>query len=114
MPMDFCYPGKGPNGDLPPDPQCAARWHPRILSLMKNNPMKLLIGSYAIDHYLGADKKSTMYETVRAYRDYLPEYFPMPHPSPRNQNWLKTHPWFEEENIPFLQNYIAKHINDLS
>ena len=110
MPMDFCYPGKGPHGDLPPDPECAAMWHPKILERMKNRPLKILIGTYAIDHYLGANKKSSLVETVRHFRDYLPDYFPTPHPSPRNQNWFKKNAWFESENIPYLKNLIQQQI----
>lgn len=110
MPMDFCYPGKGPHGDLPPDPRAAPKWHPRILEKMKNEPLILLIGSYAINYYLDGRKKRTMVETVRTYKDYLPDYFPMPHPSPRNRGWLKNNPWFENENLPFIKNYISHQI----
>ncbi len=110
MPMDFCFPGKGKNGDLPPDPDCAPRWHQRILSTMENDPMKILIGQYAIQYYLGSKQKTTLAETVRTFGDYLPEFFPMPHPSPRNQNWLKKNKWFENQNIPYLQKYISEKI----
>lgn len=113
MPMDFCYPGKGTHGDLPPDPKCAPKWHPKILEAMKSNPLKILIGQYAIDYYLGSQQKKSLAETVRNYKEYLPESFPMPHPSPRNQNWLKMNSWFEKENIPFLQNLISKKINHI-
>lgn len=113
MPMDFCYPGKGPHGDLPPDPNCARMWHPGILELMVNQPTKLLIGSYAIKHYLGEKQKHSLPETIENYKEYFPEYFPMPHPSPRNKNWLKNHSWFEEKNIPFLQRYIQTTLKHL-
>lgn len=110
MPMDFCYPGKGKHGDLPPDPDCAPRWHAKILAEMKNKPLKILIGQFAIRYYLGDLEKKQLADTVKNYVEYLPEFFPMPHPSPRNQNWLKINDWFEKENIPFLQKYIAKRI----
>lgn len=112
MPMDFCYPGKGPHGDLPPDPECAKKWHPEILSRMLNQPLKILIGTYAINHYLADEKKESLAETVRHFKLYMPAYFPTPHPSPRNQNWLKNHPWFESENIPYLQQFIQQKIKE--
>lgn len=111
MPMDFCYPGKGKHGDLPPDPDCAPRWHSRILDLMAITPTKLLIGQYAINYYLGKTRKKTIADTVRSYAEYMPAFFPMPHPSPLNQNWLKKNPWFGKENIPFLQELISNKIN---
>lgn len=111
MPMDFCYPGKGPHGDLPPDDECAKRWHPRILALMKNHPVKILIGSYAISHYLKETQKESLAETIRNYNDYFPKFFPMVHPSPRNKNWLKKNPWFERDNVTFLQVYIRKELD---
>lgn len=114
MPMDFCYPGKGPHGDLPPDEACAKRWHPRILALMKNHPMKILIGSYAIGYYLKEYQKENLSATIRSYKAYLPDFFPMVHPSPRNKNWLKKNPWFEAQNVPFLQNYIKAQIKLIS
>lgn len=114
MPMDFCYPGKGAHGDLPPDPECAKKWHPEILKRMLNKPLKILIGTYAINHYLADDRKDSLAETVKHYRSYMPEYFPTPHPSPRNQNWLKNHAWFEAENIPFLQQFIQEKIKETS
>lgn len=112
MPIDFCYPGKGRHGDLPPNPDCAQRWHAKILALMKHKPMKILIGQYAIDYYLGAQQKASLADTIKHYQEYLPDFFPMPHPSPRNNHWLKKNPWFEEKNIPFLQNFISQTINE--
>jgi uracil-DNA glycosylase len=87
MPMGFCYPGKGISGDLPPRPDCAPLWHPQILKNLKNTPLILLIGQYAQRYYLKKDRKSSLTETVKCYKEYLPQYFPLPHPSPRNQNW---------------------------
>lgn len=79
---------------------------------MRNDPMKILIGHYAIDYYLESKQKDTLADTVRSYDEYFPGFFPMPHPSPRNQNWLKRNAWFEDENIPFLQKYISEKINE--
>jgi uracil-DNA glycosylase len=103
MPMGFCYPGKGISGDHPPLPACAPLWHSQILKHFKSGPLILLIGQYAMRYYLKRHCKSNLTETVKNYREYLPEYFPLPHPSPRNQNWLKVNPWFMEEVIPELR-----------
>ena len=106
MPMGFCYPGKGISGDLSPRPECGPLWHPQILKKIKSTPLILLIGQYAQRHYLKKDCKSNLTETVRSYKEYLPKYFPLPHPSPRNQNWVKINPWFMEEAIPKLRKRI--------
>jgi uracil-DNA glycosylase len=102
--MAFCYPGvDGKGGDLPPRPECAPRWHAPILALLPRVSLTLLVGSYAIDYYLGAGRKPTMSETVAAWRDYLPRFLPLPHPSWRNTGWLKRNPWFERDLVPELK-----------
>ena len=106
MPMGFCYPGKGISGDLPPRPECGPLWHPQILKNLKVLPLILLIGQYAQRYYLKKDCKSSLTETVKSYKEFLPKYFPLPHPSPRNQNWVKINPWFMEEAIPELRKRI--------
>lgn len=103
IPMGFCYPGKGKSGDLPPRPECAPTWHNQLLEKLPNIQLTLLIGSYAQNYYLGKNKKRTLTETVKNYEDYLPNYFPLPHPSPRNRLWLKKNPWFEERVISKLR-----------
>lgn len=103
MGMGFCYPGKGKSGDLPPMPQCSTLWHTRILETFSSDPLVLLIGQYAQRHYLKNAYKGNLTDTVRAFREYAPHYFPLPHPSPRNQHWLKVNPWFMEEVIPELR-----------
>jgi uracil-DNA glycosylase len=104
VPMGFCYPGRAPNGgDLPPRPECAPLWRGRLLPHYKSVSLNLLVGSYAIDFYLKAGKKRTMSETVRAWRDYLPRYFPLPHPSWRNVLWMRQNPWYETEVLPELR-----------
>ncbi len=106
-PMGFCYPGKGRSGDLPPRPECAPLWHARLQALMPRLELVLLVGQYAQRHYLGEPKRM-LTETVRDFRRYGPRYLPLPHPSPRNQLWLKRHPWFEREVLPVLRRRVAR------
>jgi uracil-DNA glycosylase len=102
MGMGFCYPGvDAKGGDLPPRPECAPLWHPRLLPLMPNIGLTLLVGSYALVRYLG--QRGSMSETVAAWRQHLPVCFPLPHPSWRNIGWLKRNPWFEAEALPALR-----------
>ncbi|MCG8309615.1 MAG: uracil-DNA glycosylase family protein [Cytophagales bacterium] len=103
IPMGFCYPGKGKSGDLPPRKECAPLWHSRLFEHAGKIRLTLLIGAYAQDYYLGAEKKKTLTETVRNYRNYLPEFLPLPHPSPRNNIWLRKNSWFEGELLPVLR-----------
>jgi uracil-DNA glycosylase len=109
IPMGFCYPGKGKTGDLPPRPECAPQWHNQLLDKMLNVELVILIGMYAQKYYLKDKAKKTLTETVGNYKDYLPKYFPLPHPSPRNRFWLTKNPWFEKEVIPKLQ----KRVNNI-
>ncbi|WP_142784628.1 uracil-DNA glycosylase family protein [Changchengzhania lutea] len=103
IPMGFCYPGKGKTGDLPPRPECAPQWHQQLFDLMPNIELVILIGMYAQKYYLGKNAKKTLTETVANYKDYLPKYLPLPHPSPRNRFWLTKNPWFEVEVLPELR-----------
>jgi uracil-DNA glycosylase len=107
IPMGFCYPGRGRSGDLPPRPECAELWHGRLLGEIPRLRLKLLVGQYAQAHYLGQRRKKTLAATVQACREYLPELFPLPHPSPRNILWLKRNPWFEAEVVPLLRGLVA-------
>lgn len=106
VPTGFCYPGTGRSGDLPPRPECFAHWHPQLLPLLPNITLTLLIGTYAQRAFLGQNTKATLTHTVEAWRDYLPAYLPLPHPSPRNIAWFKRHPWFEQEVVPTLQEIV--------
>jgi uracil-DNA glycosylase len=109
MPMGFCYPGKGKSGDLPPRPECAPLWHDKVLAHLPNIRLTLLIGQYAQARYLGARRKATLTETVKAWRDFADEGFlPLVHPSPRNRLWLSKNPWFEAELAPKLREQIAR------
>ena len=111
IPMGFCYPGTGAHGDLPPRPECAPLWHPRLRAALPHIGLTLLIGSYAQAHYLGPRARKSLADTVQAWREYLPEFLPLPHPSPRNQRWFKAHPWFEAEVVPELQRRVASSLN---
>ncbi|MEZ5573801.1 MAG: uracil-DNA glycosylase family protein [Halioglobus sp.] len=102
MPMGFCYPGKGRSGDLPPRPECAPYWHEKFLSRLPEIRLTLLVGQYAQRYYLDTGSQ-TLTDTVAAWREHLPAYFALPHPSPRNQIWLKKNPWFENEVLVELQ-----------
>jgi len=103
IPAGLCYPGTGEAGDLPPRPECAPHWHPKLRALLPEIRMTLLVGSYAQGYYLGARRKKTLAETVRARAEYLPDLFPLPHPSPRNRLWMKRNPWFERDVLPQLR-----------
>lgn len=110
IPMGFCYPGTSKNGDLPPRPECAPLWHKRLLNLLPKTQLVLLVGQYAQNHYLGERAKRNLTETVQHFREYLPEYFPLPHPSPRNNIWQAKNEWFGKEVLPELRKTVAKSI----
>ena len=115
MPMGFCYPGVDKNGgDLPPRRECAPKWHARLRSNLPDVQLTLLVGSYAQAHYLGERRKTTMTETVGAWRDYGPKFLPLPHPSWRNTGWLRKNPWFEEQLVPVLRCRVQALIDDIS
>ena len=102
VPMGFCYPGRGKSGDLPPEPACAPLWHERLLEQMPNLALVLLVGSYAQNHYLGKSRE-TLTQRVQRWPEFGPRFFPLPHPSPRNNLWLRRNPWFETEAVPALR-----------
>lgn len=108
IPTGLCYPGKAPGrgGDLPPRPECAPLWHPPLRALLPQLKLTLLIGSHAQGYYLGTRCGPTLADTVSRWRDFGPEFLPLPHPSPRNLNWFRHHPWFEAEVIPVLRNTV--------
>ncbi|MEH6588794.1 MAG: uracil-DNA glycosylase family protein [Halioglobus sp.] len=107
MPMGFCYPGKGKSGDLPPTKPCAPLWHQRLLEQMPAVELTLLVGRYAQDYYLN-DKRLNLTQRVQDWQRYAPEFLPLPHPSPRNQFWLRRNAWFEQEVVPALRARVAK------
>ena len=101
MPMAFCYPGTGKSGDLPPPPLCATTWHECLLEYLPHVELCLLVGQYAQKHYLESPAR-TLTENVKQWKRAGPKYFPLPHPSPRNNIWLKKNSWFEKEVLPAL------------
>jgi uracil-DNA glycosylase len=103
MPMGMCYPGTGKSGDLPPRKECAVVWHEKVIAKIPNIQLTLLIGKYAQEYYLGKHAKENLTETVRNYKDYLPNYLPLPHPSPRNNIWKRKNEWFVDDVLPILK-----------
>jgi len=107
VPMGFCYPGTGKSGDLPPRPECAAAWRAALLAQLKNIQLTLVIGQYALAYHLpGAGKSVT--QAVQGWRQHWPVTVPLPHPSPRNNLWLRRNPWFEAELLPALRGRVAE------
>ena len=107
IPMGFCYPGKGKSGDLPPRKECAPLWHKQLLSKIESAELVLLIGKYAQDYYLKKEAERTLTDTVKNFKTYLPEYFVLPHPSPRNNIWQAKNKWFVTEVLPILKKRIS-------
>ena len=114
VPMGLCYPGTVNGADLPPRPECAPRWQPKFRAALPRIRLTLVVGSYAQAYYLGAARKTTLGETVRAWREYVPEFFPLPHPSWRNKLWLKNNPWFAAHVIPALRRYVNRSLGEES
>jgi len=108
MPLDFYYPGKGAHGDLPPRKGFAEKWHQPLLQLMPNVELTLLIGQYAQKYYLQKRRQKTLTGTVQNFSDYLPDYFPLVHPSPLNYGWMHQHPWFETDVVPALRMQVQR------
>lgn len=102
LPMGFCYPGTGKSGDLPPRPECAPAWREQLLQQLTNLQLTLVIGQYAIKSHL-PDRKRNLTETIRAWSEYGDALVPLPHPSPRNNIWLKKNPWFAQSLLPVLR-----------
>ena len=106
LPMGFCFPGTGKSGDLPPRPECAPAWRAPLLALLKNVQLTLVIGQYAMGYHL-TQPRGNLTQTVAAWRERGPALIPLPHPSPRNNRWLKRNPWFEQELLPVLRERVA-------
>ena len=107
IPMGFCYPGRGQGGDLPPRREGAALWLVQLLSGLPRIELTLLVGLHAQRHYLGRRRKASLTETVRAWQEFAPSYFPLPHPSARNTPWFQRNPWFEQDLLPALKRRVA-------
>jgi uracil-DNA glycosylase len=113
VPMGFCFPGLGDNGgDLPPRKECAPLWRERLFAEMKEIKLTLLVGLYAQAWHLKDHRKASLTETVKAWREYGPKYMPLPHPSWRNNAWVKKNPWFDTELLPTLRKRVAKVLAD--
>ena len=103
IPMGLCYPGRGRGGDLPPRPECAPLWLDQLLARLPHIELTLLIGLHAQRHFLGRRRKVSLTETVRAWREFAPQYLPLPHPSARNTPWFQRNRWFEDDLLPALK-----------
>jgi uracil-DNA glycosylase len=112
IPMGFCFPGTGKGGDAAPRPQCARHWRRPLLDAMPRVELSILLGKHALDWHIGSRDGANLTDTVRNWREYWPENLPLPHPSPRNNRWLKRNPWFEAEIIPVLQSRIRQLLGD--
>lgn len=106
IPMGYCYPGRGKGGDLPPRRECASLWLDHLLAKLPQIELTLLVGLHAQRHFLGKRRKQSLTETVKAWREFAPEYLPLPHPSARNTPWFQRNPWFEHELLPVLRERI--------
>ena len=112
LPMGFCYPGSGKSGDLAPRPECALHWRIRLLEQLSNIQLTLLVGQYAHRWHLAINGKENLTETVKAWQEYWPNILPLPHPSPRNNRWIKNNPWFAKDVLPVLKLEINRIIYD--
>jgi len=113
VPIGFCYPGAAASGgDKPPRPECAPLWHERVLDHLPNLQLTLLVGQYSQKRYLASGRKGSMTETVKAFAEYGPKFFPLPHPSLRSGIWMQRQPWFEQETIPWLRRAVQHAIKD--
>lgn len=111
IPVDFYFPGKAKTGDKPPRKDFADKWLPKIFNNLVNVKLIILVGTYSQKYYLKHDRKENLTETVRAYKDYLPQYFPLSHPSPLNFRWRNKNPWFELNVIPYLKELVVSILN---
>lgn len=112
VPMGFCYPGRAKSGDAPPRKECFGLWHGHLLQRLKNIRLSLLVGNHAQGSYLGPASGENATETIRRWREYLPHYLPLPHPSPRNNIWLSRNPWFAAEVLPEVRRLVAALMDD--
>jgi uracil-DNA glycosylase len=107
LPMAFCYPGTGKSGDLPPRPECAPLWRAQLLAALKDIKLTIVLGQYAQDYHF-KESVGSLTELVRSWRDHWPALVPLPHPSPRNNIWLKRNPWFAKDLLPQLRKRVAR------
>jgi len=109
--MGFCFPGTdAKGGDRPPRKECAEAWQDKLFAALPKFKLTLLVGIYAFDWHLGDAAKANVTETVRAWREFAPRTIPLPHPSWRNNAWLKKNPWFATELLPYLRKRVKSAI----
>ena len=108
VPMGFCYPGRGPSGDLPPRLECAPLWQDRLIAQLPGIELTLLVGAYAQAHHLRHTGHVSVTRTMHNWRAHAPCVIPLPHPSPRNIAWFKANPWFDDELLPVLRQGVRK------
>ena len=111
LPMGFCFPGTGQSGDLPPRPECAEAWRDALLQKLSSIRLRLIVGRYAARWHLPS-ATGNLTQTVRDWKTFRPASLPLPHPSPRNNLWLKKNPWFEAELLPYLRRRVAQILGD--
>ena len=107
LPMGFCFPGSGRQGDLPPRPECAPAWRKQLIGELRHLEVTLVLGQYAQAYHFG-EASSSLTERVKSWRTYWPHRVPLPHPSPRNNLWLRRNPWFEVELLPSLRKRVSE------
>ncbi len=107
LPMGFCFPGTGRSGDLPPRPECAPAWRKPLLARLRRLETTLVLGMYAQSYHFGK-VNSSLTDLVKSWRTHWPSLVPLPHPSPRNNLWLRRNPWFEAELLPVLRKRVSK------
>lgn len=107
LPMGFCFPGSGSSGDLPPRPECEPAWRKQLLEHLHQQELTLVLGKYAQEYHFD-EGYPTLTELVKSWRNYWPHLVPLPHPSPRNNLWLRRNPWFEHEILPPLRKRISE------
>jgi len=112
LPMGFCFPGTGKSGDLPPRPECAPKWRQQLIAQLPNIKLTLVIGMYAMKYHLPNNPYKTITDTVKTWRNFAPNVIPLPHPSPRNNIWLRKNPWFETDVLPNLKTLVQQNLSD--
>ena len=107
VPMGFCFPGTGRSGDLPPRPECAQAWREQLLGHLRQVELTLVLGQFAQTYHFGKSSGS-LTDLVKSWRSHWPHMVPLPHPSPRNNLWLRRNPWFEAELLPPLRERVSE------
>ena len=113
LPMGFCFPGAGNTGDLPPRSECAPAWREKLMNHLTNLKLTVVIGKYAQAYYF-PNTNSSVTNIVQSWHKHWPNLIPLPHPSPRNNMWLRRNPWFEENLLPLLRSRVAEVLKDES